>query len=359
MRNASAAQLLKNFKRKFEPFLKKYFIEKIYQANKIDSITKEAINLIMDYTMSGGKRIRPAFLYYSYLAAGGENSNEIFKISMSIELLHSFGLIHDDIIDKDASRHGVATIHEKYKKIATKYNSAKEKNHFGNSMAIISGDITNSMAHDIIFNTSFPNEVKLKFLNKLEKIIFLTCSGQMLDVTLSYQNKTTEKQILEMHERKTAHYTFEGPAHLGCILAGADKSYINLFSKYALPLGKAFQIKDDIMGVFGNEKEIGKTVGSDIIEGKKTLLVMKALEKGNKKEKLHIIKCLNNKNISKKELEEFRNIIIKTGSLKYSEDLAKSFANEAKKNLVKINFKDNNAKNFFTGVVDYIVNRKI
>lgn len=355
----SAIELLKNFKRRFEPLLQSYFDKKFHQAGKIDSITKEAIGMIRDYTMAGGKRIRPAFLYYGYLATGGKNYGEIFKISIAGELLNSFALIHDDIIDKDASRHGVATIHERYKKIANQYNPTKNGAHFGNSMAIISGDMANSMAHDVILNSNFKNDVKLKCLNTLEKIIFLTCSGEMMDVAMSYQDKTTEKQILKMYERKTALYTFEGPIHFGCILAEADKAYLDLFSKYALPLGKAFQIKDDILGIFGNEKEIGKTIGSDITEGKKTLLVLKALEKGNRKQKEIIKQCLNKKNISKKEIEEFRKVIRETGSLEYSENLAKSFASKALGALKKIDFKNNQAKEFFTGIADYIINRKI
>lgn len=352
----NAIELLENFREKFEPFLQNYLDIELRQANKIDSIMEEAVAMIKDYTMSGGKRIRPAFLYYSYLATGGKDCDKILEASMSVELLHSFALIHDDIIDKDISRHGVATIHEKYKK---KYDIIKNKDHFGNSMATISGDIANSMAHDIILNINFPNNIKIEFLKKIEEIILLTCSGEMLDVVASYQNKVTEKQILKIHEQKTAHYTFEGPIHLGCILSGANKSYFNLFSEYALSLGKAFQIKDDILGVFGDEKEIGKTVGSDIREGKKTLLVLKALENGNKKQKKIIKQCLNNKNISKKELEEFRNVIIETGSLEYSENLAKSFANKSLKIVKKINFKNKNAEKFFTGIINYIVNRKI
>jgi geranylgeranyl diphosphate synthase type I len=205
----------------------------------------------------------------------------------------------------------------------------------------------------------FSGDITLKVFEKIQKIIFMTGSGEMLDAILSYQNKTTEKQILEMQERKTARYTFEGPIHLGCILAEADELCFNLFSKYALPLGRAFQIKDDILGIFGNEKEIGKTVGSDITEGKKTLLVLKALEKGNKKQKNFIKQCLNKKNISKKEIEEFRKIIRETGSLEYSENLAKKLGKEALGALKKIDFKNKESKEFFTNIIDYIINREV
>ena len=352
-------QLLKNFKQKFDPLLKDYFDEKLRKIGKTDPTAKEAVGLIRDYTMAGGKRIRPAFLYYAYLATGGKDSDEILKIGMAVELLHSFLLIHDDIIDKDKSRHGTNTIHERYKKIASKYDAAKDRNHFGNSMAIIAGDLALGMTCDIASNNNFPSGILLKVFDKIQKIIFMTGSGEMMDIVMSYEKKVTEKQILEMHEQKTAHYTFEGPIHLGCILSEAPSKYFNLFSKYALPLGKAFQIKDDILGIFGSEKETGKAIGSDIVEGKKTLLVLKALEKGNKEQRKIIKQCLDKKNISKKEIEEFRKVIRETGSLAYSESLAKSFGGESLNALVKIDFKDDQAKEFFTNIVDYIVNRKV
>ena len=350
-----ANKLQKDFKKRVEPFLESYFDKKIHQAGEIDITTKEAIKILKNFTMSGGKRIRPALLYYSYLAMGGKDCEKILKISITVELLHSFLLIHDDIIDKDTRRHGVATIHERYKKVANKYNLIKDTNHFGNSMAIISGDMAISMAYDIVSNADFSNNIILKVFDELQKIIFITSSGEMNDVVMGHQNKTKEKQILEMYERKTAYYTFNGPIRLGCILAKANKSDLDLFSKYALPLGKAFQIKDDILGIFENVKKIDKTIGSDITEGKKTLLVMKALENGDSEQRRFIKKCLNKKNISKKEIEKFKKIVKKTGSLEYSENLAKGFASEALNALIKINFKDNSAKKFFTDIVDYII----
>lgn len=354
-----AIELLKNFRKKFEPVLREYFDEKMRQAGEIDSIAEEAVDMIRDYTMSGGKRIRPAVLYYGYLAVGGEDGEKIMKASMSMELLHSFLLIHDDIIDKDASRHGTATIHERYKKIGQKYNLAKNGDHFGNSMAIISGDMAASMACDILFNADFPAETIIKALDKLQKIVFVTIPGEMIDVIMSHKGEATEKQILKMHEGKTARYTFEGPLHLGTILAGGDDAYLEKFSAYALPLGKAFQVKDDILGIFGDEKKIGKPVGSDIVEGKQTLLVAKALTNGDREQKKAVKKYLNKENFSTEEIEDFRRIVRDTGSLEYSENLAKKFVAESLEALGKIDFKNAEAKKFLAGIADYIVNREV
>lgn len=352
-------ELLKNFKKRFEPFLERYFDEKLKQAGEVDMIAEEAVEMIKDYTLAGGKRIRPAVMHFAYLAAGGKDNEKIIKASMSMELLHSFLLIHDDIIDKDASRHGVATIHERYKKIGKKYNLAKDSEHFGNSMAIISGDMVASMACDILFNSDFPAETIVRALDKLQKIVFVTIPGEMIDVIMSHTGEATEEKILKMHEGKTARYTFEGPLHLGALLAGADETLLEKFSAYALPLGKAFQIQDDILGVFGNEKKLGKPVGSDIIEGKQTLLLLKALENGNREQKKAIKSHIGNENITEKEIEDFKRIVRDTGSLEYSQDLAKKFVSESLAALERIDFKNRETKEFFSGIAEYIVDREV
>lgn len=355
----TAKKILENFKKKFEPQLAAYFEEKLRQAGEIDAIAEEAVHMIKDYTMSGGKRIRPAVMYFGYLAAGGEDGEKIMKTSMSMELLHSFLLIHDDIIDKDASRHGTATIHERYAKIGKKYSLAKDSRHFGNSMAIISGDMAASMACDIIFNSDFSSDLIVRSLDKLQKIVYVTIPGEMIDVIISYSGEATEDQILKMYEAKTARYTFEGPLHLGSLLAGGGDAICKQFSAYALPLGKAFQIKDDILGIFGDEKKIGKPVGSDIIEGKQTLLFVKALENGNREQKKAIRQYLNKENLLEEEIEDFRRIMEDTGALEYSENLARKFADESIEALEKIEFKNQEAKVFLKGLAEYIVEREI
>jgi geranylgeranyl diphosphate synthase, type I len=181
----------------------------------------------------------------------------------------------------------------------------------------------------------------------------------MIDVIMGYSGRATEEQILKMHEGKTARYTFEGPAHLGCLLAGGDEEILKSFSDYALPLGKAFQIRDDVLGVFGDEKKLGKPVGSDITEGKQTLLVLKALESGDKNQKELIKRYLGRKNLTEKEIEGFRQVVRETGSLDYSQKLAEKFVSESLDSLSKIDFKNEEAKTFFKGIAEYMVKREI
>ena len=359
MAEFEAIAMLKKFKERFEPYLKAYFQKKLKQAGEIDIIAEETLRMIMDYTMAGGKRIRPAFLYFGYLAAGGNDEKKILETSMCVELLHSFLLIHDDIMDRDASRHGVPTLHERFKNIGKKYKISNDSEHFGNSMAMMAGDITAAMACEVIFNSKFPAEIVVKALDKLQDLVFITAPGEMMDMIMEYSGKATEEEILKMHEGKTARYTFEGPLHLGCLLAGGDEKMLEHFSKYALPLGKAFQIQDDILGIFGDKEKIGKPVGSDIIEGKQTLLVIKTLELGNSEQKNIIKKYLGKKDLTSKEAELFKGAVKDSGALEYSQNLAEGLINESLTALREIDFRNKEAKVFLEVIAKYVLSREI
>jgi geranylgeranyl diphosphate synthase, type I len=354
-----ALELLKKYKKRLDVCLNKYFEEKIKKAGKSHPLAKEAVRMIADFTMAGGKRIRPAIVYYSYLAAGGRNDDKIVEASMSIELTHSFLLIHDDIIDKDKKRHGVSTIHERYKAIGKRIAPGKDGVHFGNSMAMLAGDMAEAMANEIIFASRFSSDVIIRALDKFQEIVYNIVPGEMLDVMMEIRGKSSEKEVLSMYEGKTSSYSFEGPLHLGAVLAGIrDGKIFESYTRYAMPLGKAFQIRDDILGVFGNEKKLGKPVGSDVIEGKQTLLVIKALELGNKKQKEAVRKYLGKKDLKKNELEEFRKIIQESGALDYCQKLSEKFVSEAL-DALSVNIKNKEAKIFFEGIAEYMISRDI
>lgn len=353
-----AIGLLKQYKKRLEPQLKKYFQKKIDKARQVDPIAEEAVKMIANFTLADGKRIRPAMVYYGHLACGGKDSEKIVEASMSIELVHSFLLIHDDIIDKDDRRHGVSTLHERYKQIAKKIAPEKDVEHFGNSMAMIAGDMAASMANEIIFNAKFPPEIIIRALDKLQDIVYITIPGEMLDVIMEYRGRATEKEILRMHEGKTARYTFEGPLQLGAVLAGASERDQRRLSDYALNVGKAFQVVDDILGVFGNEKKLGKPVGSDIIEGKQTLLIIKALEKGSRSQKNILSSNLGKRDLTHGELKQVRDVIIETGSLDYSKQLASGLIRKALESLHKAPIRNDEAKVFLEGIAQYIIERE-
>jgi geranylgeranyl diphosphate synthase type I len=348
---------LLNYKKTLDRKLARYFSRKLKEIQAGPS-AKNAVKSIRDLTLAGGKRLRAAFMYWGYRAAQGTEIEKIIEASMSIELTHIFLLIHDDIIDRDDFRHGVATIHKRYENLAKRFYRKIEPVHFGNSMALIVGDMAAAFGNDIIFNSRFAPEKKQEALSKLQEIVTNTVSGEILDITLEAKGRATEREILEVHRNKTAKYTVEGPLHLGALLAGANENKLRILSDYALPVGIAFQIQDDVLGAYGDEKKLGKPVCSDLREGKQTLLVCKALEFGGKADRKILDALLGKKNINKREIELFRDIVRNTGSLAYSQNLARSYAARGKTAIEKSDF-GKEVKEFLIGIADYIVNREV
>lgn len=350
-------ELLK-YKEAVDRKLSEYFAKKLLEMKDVGPSARGAVKSIRDLTLAGGKRVRAAFMHWGYVGAGGKEIEKIVEASMSIELTNIFLLIHDDIIDRDDLRHGVETIHKKYERLAKKYYKKVDPIHFGESLAIVAGDMAAAFGNEILFNSKFSAEKIQKALLKLQEIVVNTVSGEILDVMLEARGRASEKEILEVHRNKTAKYTVEGPLHLGALLAGVGQKQLDALSAYAVPVGIAFQIQDDILGAFGNERKLGKPVCSDLREGKQTLLVAKALEFGNASEKKVIQKLLGKKDANQKEVELFRKTVKETGSLEYSQSLAKKYVAKGKVAIEKSSF-DQKTKEFLTGIADYIVNREV
>lgn len=349
---------LADFKKKTDREIRAYLDKSIKEAKKNDKIIADALCYVKDLILAGGKRIRPALMYYGYVGAGGKEKEKMLKTAMSIELVHMFLLMHDDIIDRDNERHGKETMNRKYEKIGNRFFPKKDSKHFGTSMALIIGDMVAALGNQIIFNSKFDEKLIVKALHRLQSIISFTVIGEVKDFYIEYKEKATEKDVLEMYEYKTAKYTIEGPLCLGAILGGASEKMLKDISRYSIPLGIAFQIQDDILGIFGSEKKLGKKVGSDIEEGKMTILVVEARRKADKEQKKILNEILaKGKSLTKKDIEIFRNIIKNTGALDYSVQMASKYIKEGKRELERLNI-NQEAKEFLRGMADYMVNRE-
>lgn len=341
-------QLLALYKQELDRHLEAFFNDKIEKAQYIDPASVEMVDLLKQYTLRGGKRLRAALVYYGYRCIAAHNP-EVLRASMSAELIQSFLLIHDDIMDNDDLRRGGPSLHKAYETLARRYKT--DSKHFGASMAILAGDICYSFANEIIASSDFPSENKIKALAYLNHTVHTVIYGQLLDILSNYRKEVDPVQIQAM---KTTAYTFEGPLYIGALLAGADRQQLRALSNYARPLGLAFGLQDDILGMFGDEKKLGKPVGTDLKEGKKTMLILKALENANKQEKAIIKKALGRQ---PKQLKQVQDIIIKTGSLEHSKRLMHSLAEDAKDALEKASFKPK-GKNFLLSLPDQITERE-
>lgn len=362
---------LVELKNKIEKELEEFFDSKIEQAEKRGKPEEflEMVKNLKRFTQSSGKRIRPVLFYCGYLIAGGKKEKDILEASISIELIHSYLLVHDDIIDKDDFRRHRPSMHCVYEKkykdefrnnYKKRYSGVFDKNsakHFGVSMAIITGDLASSLGYEILNHTNFSADLKIKAIKKLNRIVSNTITGEAMDVVLASRLNADLNDVIEMQIYKTAKYTVEGPLHLGAILAGADESFLKSISKFAIPLGIVFQIQDDIVGVFESGRKTGKPVGADIKEGKKTLLSIKAFEKADNKQLKTLSGLFGNKNINLNEIDNFREIIKKTGSLEYSLKNIDSLVKLSKAHLEKMKISENDKKRLLE-LADFIAKKR-
>ncbi len=359
-------KVLKDYKKKIDERLDYFLSKRVKRSEGISSESRKFMELIREYNLRGGKRIRPILVLFGYKACYGKATKAIVDAAIAVELMEAFLLVHDDIIDNDDMRRGYLSMHKvfealakrKFKKsISKKSFTAQEYRQYGISAAILAGDVLSSLGSEAISKSAFPAERKLKAIEIFNKTIINTCFGQLLDLDSEYKSSVKEADIELIHRLKTAIYTIQGPLLIGATLAGGTKEQLMSLKRFSIPLGEAFQIQDDILGMFGKKEKIGKPIGSDIIEGKKTLLVLKALEKGTAEEKRLIVKSLGNSKITKEEINRFREIVKKTGSYSYSRELAEQKIKKAVR-IIKASDLSEGSKRFFISLADYLINRE-
>ncbi len=351
------AKTIKDYKTKIDKRLGEFLRQRVRQVSSISPAAKEMMELILEYNLRGGKRIRPLLVIMGYRACGGRDEDTIIDAAIAVELMESFLLIHDDIMDQDELRRGYLTMHKIYENKYSRCYRGADAKRYGESMAMIAGDILAVLGSEAIINSDFPIRRKLAAVDRFNRAVINTCFGQALDLISGCETDATEEQIRRVYELKTAIYTFEAPLQIGAHLAGATKSQLRVLSDYAMPLGKAFQFHDDILGLFGTREKIGKPVGSDVREGKKTLLILKAMEKGTAAEKKLIKRCLGNPDVTNADIKQLKDIVEKTGSLEYSRKRASELKDRAIEAIEKARL-NRNGKEFLVGLSEYVINRE-
>ncbi|MDO8515344.1 MAG: polyprenyl synthetase family protein, partial [bacterium] len=295
----------------------------------------------------GGKKLRGALIQLGYELTD-KNKKDILEASTSIEIIHSFLLMHDDIEDQDETRRGKPTIHKQY----AKNHSA----HYGLSMGINTGDLGHDLGMEVLLNSKLPSQNKINAAIYLTQLLQRVVYGQGLDVTYEQMENITEENVMQVHLHKTAIYTISGPLIIGAILGGFNKNSLEMINKFGEPVGIAFQLRDDELGLFSTEETLGKPIGSDIREGKNTLLRVKAMEFATKKDREFLNYAYGNPNISKKDVKMIQDITVNTGALDYSKKLSKSLVEQGKKIIPAIT-KNKDYQETLISMADFMISR--
>ncbi len=293
-------------------------------AAQIDPMHEQLMGELKTFIARGGKRIRPYLTYLGYIGHGGHDQAAILDVAVSQELLHNFMLIHDDIIDRDMVRYGGPNI-------SGVYTAASGSRHYGDSVAILAGDINHTLAHQAISRSNFSPARRLAALDRLDRMTLEVVGGELIDVALPHLEETeiTEELLLRMMRYKTASYSFEAPLQIGAIMSGASTGAQSALSGFAIPAGIAFQLQDDLLGMFGDEAVTGKPVVGDLREGKQTLLMRYGLEMAETNERKFITKCLGNADVTTEDLHLVQSHLTTSGAKAKIETLAAQYANQA------------------------------
>lgn len=355
--SADINDILAQYKTQINKRLETLFDKKIEEASRISNYTQEIVADIKEYTLRGGKRLRPIFCIYGYKCLSDANIEAVIEASISLELMQSYLLIHDDIMDEDELRRGKTTFHIVCKDLCERHFGKTKSLKFGENIAIVAGDLLEAYGEEVLTEAPFEGEYVKKALLAYAEIVKNVGYGQILDITAERQDSFSEEDILTIHKLKTASYTIEGPLHIGALLAGAKEADLQVLSDYGTPLGLAFQIQDDILGLFGAEEKMGKPVGSDVREGKKTLLILHALEKCTNDEKELILNALGNEHITLEEIDTVRDIVRKTGSLEYSKNRVAELTEKAVQAIEASEFRAE-SKEFLINIAGFIGGRE-
>jgi len=292
---------------------------------------------------AGGKRLRPCLVMLSCEAVGGK-AEDVKEAASAIELLHTFTLIHDDIMDHDTIRRNVKTVHVLW----------------GEPIAIIAGDALFAKVFEALSaNVQRLNLDKTraaKAFDVVSKASFEVCRGQTRDLLLADSKRVSKSRYLKMVAEKTGALT-EASMKVGAILGGGSSKQIVALGKYGRLIGMAFQIRDDVLGILGESKKFGKPIGSDIQEGKRTLIVIRALEVLRDKERKTLLSILGKKDATQKEISESINLLKRSGAVDYATKRAKDMISQAKMCLKAI--PDSNSKRALLKIADFVIHREL
>ncbi|MBW8874765.1 MAG: polyprenyl synthetase family protein [Acidobacteria bacterium] len=260
----------------------------------------------------GGKRLRPALVYYTYRAFNGGSDDEVLPLALATELLHTYLLIHDDIMDHAEVRRGLPAAHVRFRDAHRAHGLKGDAADFGRSVAILLGDLAQSWAVELAA-PAFPRgsgELARCFSAMCQEVV----GGQYLELLVAQRRAGTDEELLRVLRLKSGRYTCERPIQLGALLAGAPAGALADLSRYGAAVGEAFQLQDDLLGMFGDAGTVGKPVDADLREGKYTFLIHRALQAAGPGQRRALEAALGNPDATSAQVDAALRVLEETGA---------------------------------------------
>jgi geranylgeranyl diphosphate synthase type I len=273
------------------------------------------LDALAGYT-SGGKLLRPTFCYWGWRGAGGSPEDRgIIRAVVSLELLHASALIHDDVMDASDRRRGQPTAHRRFEAVHRDSGWHGSAERFGAGAAILLGDLCLAWSDEALRASGLPADAVVRALELFEVMRSEVIAGQYLDLSTQAMASRSIEQAMRVIRAKSARYTVERPLQVGSALAGGDQTLAESFTAYGVPVGEAFQLRDDLLGVFGNPERTGKPAGDDLREGKRTVLLAYAYEAAGAAEIAVLDRWIGDATIDQSGVDEVRGVLVGSGAL--------------------------------------------
>jgi geranylgeranyl diphosphate synthase, type I len=275
------------------------------------------ITAAREFVLSGGKRLRPTFAYWGWRSVHDESDDDrgLITAAASVELLHACALVHDDVMDASATRRGQPAAHARFARAHRDADWPGDPDSYGIAAAIVLGDLLLSWADALFASAWLDQLVATRARAVFDGMRELVMAGQFLDVLVQARGGLSVDDALRVIEFKTSKYTIEGPLHLGAAIGAAPPEVFAALTAYGLPLGEAFQLRDDLLGVFGDPSETGKPAGDDLREGKQTLLTALAGRAADADQAAKLRAGLGNRALTADGVAELRSVLVATGAV--------------------------------------------
>ncbi|MFF8984584.1 polyprenyl synthetase family protein [Streptomyces globisporus] len=305
------------------------------------------IEHLRGFLSAGGKRIRPLLCMVGWHAAGGYGETEpVIGAAASLELFHAFTLIHDDVMDASDTRRGRPTVHRALETGADP--TAAER--FGTNSAILLGDLVMVWSDELLYSSGLDQQQLVAVRPLLDAMRTEVMIGQYRDLLATGEPNADVERSLAVIRYKTAKYTVERPLHIGAALAGADRSLLDVCTAYALPIGEAFQLRDDLLGVFGDPAKTGKSTLDDLREGKATALMAHALHAAGPEQARVLRSLVGDPALDEAGAERVREVLRATGAAEQVEQMITDRVQRARRVLDEAPFPDEVRKTLDTFV---------
>ncbi len=286
--------------------LERFLAARRADLSDADPLAAELVDELRRVVVAGGKRLRPLFCYWGFAAAGGDDGEPIVAAAASLELLHTFAIIHDDVMDRSPRRRGQPATH-----VALARGGDA---HVGLSAAILAGDLALVLSDELFSDAGFAGEPFMNAFRWYHRMRSEVVAGQYLDIAAA-GGAASEDEVRRIARLKSGGYTVEKPLLIGAALANASPDVEATLSAYGSALGEAFQLRDDVLGAFGEEEVTGKDTHGDLREGKRTLLVARALAAASESDRAFLTEHLGDPRLGRANAERIRTIIRETGAL--------------------------------------------